>query len=220
MPDRIRKPRFSDPARQPTARTFKGRRLVIRGETWRWSGVDTIRIQGPDGGSHRFCLTDFSGLDWNTLERMSWKKPAYAITPWRVVDFIDRRILGYTDRGGFPDGVLPEGWEAAPPQGSRPVQGPRGTWHWWVDDRIAILQSPEGVRTWHRVHEFCGMSESDFLSARLEAAKASRTDFDPSRTMDWIQEAARTPCEAAPDPVDGRVRAFVSRFASPLPVAA
>lgn len=220
MPDRIRKQRFDDPAKQARAKPVKGRRLVIRGRTWIWSGVDRIRIHGPDGRDHRVCLTDFSGLDWNSLERMSWKRPAYEITPWRVVDYIDRRILGYTDRNGFPQGVIPDGWEADVPRGSRPVQGPRGTWHWWIEDRIAILQSPEGVRTWHRVHQFCGMSEKDFLEARIEAARDTRTDFDPTRTMDWIQECLRTPCDAAPDPVDAQVRDFIAGFASPLPAAA
>lgn len=220
MPDRIRKQRFDDPARRTSPRTMKGRRLVIRGQVWIWNGVDRIRIQGPDGTDHRVRLTEFSGLDWNSLERVAWKRPAYEITPWRVVDHIDRRILGYTDRNGFPKGVIPDGWEADVPHGSRPVPGPRGTWHWWIDDRIAILQSPEGVRTWHRVHQFCGMSEKDFLEARIEAARETRTDFDPTRTMDWIQECLRTPCEAAPDPVDEQVRAFIADFASPLPAAA
>lgn len=220
MPDHVRKPRFNDPARQDTAKTFKGRVLVIRGATWRWEGVGNLRIQAPDGTTHRFALTEFSGLSWNSLERMEWKKPAYAVTPGRMVDFIDRRILGYADRTGFPDGVVPEGWEPPVPDGSRAVRGPRGTWRWWIEERFVRLQSPEGVRTRHRMHAVCGMDEGDFVSARVEAAKALRTTFDPAITMDWIHEAVGTACDAAPDPTDGQVRTFVREFAAPLRTAA
>lgn len=220
MPDRIRKPRFDDPAKQPSARTFKGRPLVIRGATWKWAGVDLLRIESPDGTTHRFPLTEFSGLDWNSLERMAWKKPAYAVTPGRMVDFIDRRILGYTDRGGFPAGIVPDGWEPPVPEGSRAVQGPRGTWRWWIEDRRVRLQSPEGVRTAHPLSAVCGMSEADFVSARVEAAKALRTAFEPAVTLDWIHEAVGTPCDAAPDPTDGQVRSFVRTFAAPIKEAA
>lgn len=196
------------------------RRMTVRGEDWFWAFGNLVRIVGPDGRRHEVGLTDFSGHSWDDLERASWKGNPYDMTPAKVRDWIDRRILGYADASGMPAGALPKDWTAPAPADTRPVEGPRGTWRWRITPPIARgrharrqlpsvdLISPEEVLTRHRVYEVTGQGVEAFFAG--QRAAMTRAGVDPSGGReDPLGEILCHPIPEANLPTDAHVLAFV-----------
>lgn len=215
MPD-VRHPRrrFDKTPRTTVRRGM--RTLSIRGETWSWRFARHIRIDDPQGRSHVFSLPEFSGLDWNHHERARWKGYEYAVTPGRIVDFVNRRILGYTDAEGFP-GATSTRAEPAPRDTSwRAVQGPRGTWWWRPGIPDCEILSPEDVKTVHRFYLISGMDPESYI--RIMLGRLESAGDPPSRLWDPRDpnNPAIVPDADTPMPTDSEVESFIhDRLAHP-----
>jgi len=211
------------PSKERTSRpSYAGmRRMVVRGEDWHWRFGRDVRIVDPQGRRHDVPLTTFSGMDWNGLERAEWKGNAFDATPRKIRDWIDRRILGYTDAGGMPRGTIPYGWTAPTPNGFSFVPGPRGTWRW----RMALppvagrgqrrqaqpnveIVSPEEVSTFHRVYEVTGQGVEAFFAAQRASLAESGVDLS-IRVEDPIGQIMEHPLPIGSRPNDRHVHAFI-----------
>lgn len=202
-----RKPR----SRTREARPLPGhRRLVIRGRLWQWRFGKSIRIVSPEGVSTHVALTDFTGMSWDDLERADWKGYTTPVTPRSIRDHIERRILGYTDAGGFPPGSPERGRFETPGDGWRPVRGPRGTWHWKDGPCDIEVMSPEGVVTTHRAYLATGMGVDEWMRAKMDDLAANgltMRDFDISnRVSDFLMR----PVAAIPSPTDAQVERLIA----------
>lgn len=197
------------------------RRIVVRGEDWFWSYGQGVRIVDPGGRRHDIPLTTFSGYSWDGLERAAWKGNAFDMTPAKVRDWIDRRILGYTDAGGLPRGAIPRGWTPPIASDHRPVDGPRGVWRWRMapppaagrgmrgqaQPNVEII-SPEEVRTFHRVYEVTGQGVEAFCAAQRAALVAAGVDLT-IRVEDPIGQTMNHPMPEESRPTDRHVIDFI-----------
>ena len=193
---------------QPQRKTSGMRRLIVRGEEWRWGYGSTVRIQGPDGRRHDVSITTFSGMSHHELERAAWKRPAFDLTPRRMRDWIDRHILGYHDATGMPEGVLPRDWVAPISEIHRPVVGPRGVWQWRLDQPDVEIVSPEQVATRHRVYDVTGQGVEGFFAAQYAMLAAG--GLDPVRcSHDVLPDVMRHPMHEDARPKDADVLRFI-----------
>jgi hypothetical protein len=153
------------------------RRLVIRGETWGWRFGRAVSIRSPDGRGFRVDLRDLTGMDWNEIERGTHKR-YFSIEPQRIVDHVDRTILGYDDARGFPKGVLPRGWRPELRQGWSGVEGPRGLWQWRPAPWIVQIRSPEDVSHEVRVYDLLDMTVDEWADLKAASIVASGSTVD------------------------------------------
>jgi hypothetical protein len=118
----------------------RGRRLNVRDQIWQWCFSDPLCIWDPQDKRHEFPLDKlFPGCDRDIEKRN------FSLKPGQIRSIIDRTILGYDDRKGFPPGVLPEGFIEPRHQGYEMLAGPRGKWQISVSFFHVDLISPEGV---------------------------------------------------------------------------
>ncbi len=182
--------------------------MTIRGEQWFWSYGRDVRIVAPDGTRHAIALTTFSGMDWNSLERAAWKKPAFSVTPRKIRRWIDRRILGYTDADGMPPASIPSGWRPVIGETHRIVAGPRGPWRWRLEQPDVEIVSPEEVSSRHRAYQVTGQGVEAFFAAQLEDMIAR--GIDPYvRGEDRADRITTHPMPFSSRPTDADVRRFI-----------
>jgi hypothetical protein len=194
------------------------RRLVIRGETWGWRFGRDVPIVAPDGRRFRVDLRDLTGLDWYEIERGTHKR-YFSAEPQRIVSYIDRTLLGYTDGSGFPRGVLPRDWRPELRRGWVGIHGPRGLWQWRPHPWMIQLRSPEDVSSEARIYHLLGMSVEEWADMKAAAivAAGSTVDDELRRTG---ENGTRTGVEGffgwegpgLPVPTDRQVLAYIGRM--------
>lgn len=67
------------------------RKVHIDGEAWQYKiGRKCIMIKEPSlvPTKHIVDLSVFTGLSWDALERMAWKRDSVQITPQDIKDYI------------------------------------------------------------------------------------------------------------------------------------
>lgn len=207
---------------KPTGTPRGMRRMVIRGEDWYWSFGSSIRIVDPEGRRHEIPITTFSGYTHHDLERAEWKGNGYDLTPRKIRDWIDRRILGYTDAGGMPAGAIPKGWTQATQNGHSFVSGPRGIWRWRMAPvtekegarrqgrglpNVQIV-SPEEVSTYHRVYEVTGQGVEAFFATQRASLVDCGVDLKV-RVEDPIGQIMCHPLPIASRPMDRHVYDYI-----------
>jgi hypothetical protein len=235
--------RAREPMRPNSGRSPKGgkptgtprgmRRMVVRGEDWYWSFGSDVRIVDPQGRRHDIPITTFSGYTHDDLERAEWKGNGYDLTPRKIRDWIDRRILGYTDIGGMPAGAIPKDWTQATQNGHSFVSGPRGIWRWRMAPvteqgrmrrpgrglpNVQIV-SPEEVSTYHRVYEVTGQGVEAFFATQRASLVECGVDLSV-RVEDPIGQIMCHPLPVDSRPTDRHVRDYiVNTITAPAPVA-
>lgn len=123
------------------------KRLIHIGDqvwSYRISGLAVI-IRWPDNLTHtRVLLDEFTGLSWNSLERMEWKGNGVQIGPFDVKKHIQEKILGVPSERRF-NGTLfmvdKATGERFSPIGVRIKQGKLvdSSEHWMVNTRLTDL---------------------------------------------------------------------------------
>lgn len=186
MPDK--KPRFrtNDPSRVRKAEHKGCRKIVLHGLEWWWrTSSSNLIIHKPTGQKLVVSLTRFHNMTWHALERARYKKNVRPITPGSICDFINRKILGYMDAVGFPDGVAftptgaPEGWSS--------VTLERGEWHWLHEEVTTVrIMSPEGVKTEHRIYDILGQVADEWINDRKALIGEKWETLNAEEKMDHL----------------------------------
>ena len=218
MPDRKKRVRGNDPALSAPRRRPGMRSLSIRGETWSWRFGNHLAIRGPDDRSHSVDLTEVLGCDWNDIERAAWKR-SLAVEPSRIVDHIDRRILGYTDQDGFPLGSPWRGHQAAVREGWTAFEGPRGTWQARPGVWITDIRSPEDVPVQARTYQILGMDIHEWTGIKVAQMEANGHTFDEyaalvreragGERVDRVRLLMEYEAPGTPVPTVAQLRAYV-----------
>jgi len=194
------------------------RRLVIRGETWGWRFGQDVPIVAPDGRRFKVDLRDLTGLDWNEIERGTHKR-YFSAEPQRVVSYIDRTLLGYTDASGFPRGVLPRDWRPELRKGWIGVHGPRGLWQWKPHPWVIHLRSPEDVSTMTRIYHLLDMPVDEWADIKAAAIVAAGSTVDAEirrgREKDMrssVEGFFGWEGQGLPHPTEKQVLAYIGRL--------
>jgi len=153
------------------------RKLVIRGETWGWRFGREVPIIAPDGRRFKIDLRDLTGMNWDEIERGTHKR-YFSTEPQKIVSYIDRTLLGYTDADGFPRGVLTGDWRPELRKGWVGVHGPRGLWQWKPHPWAIQLRSPEDVSSSVRMYHMLDMTVDEWADVKAAAIIASGSTVD------------------------------------------
>lgn len=189
------------------------RRLVVAGAIWHWRYGDPVIVRAPDGSRTRIPLEDLKGMSAASLDR-TIERRNLSVRPFDVASWIARNMLGYTDRGGFPAGVVAVPLPP-PPSDALSVLGPRGRWRWNPGPWITTVVSPEGVACEVRTYRLLGMTMEAWTAAKSDIIRAMTK---PVRTLLRQTDTLRLlDCDVPgmPIPTGAAVARWITDFAGP-----
>lgn len=192
----------------------RGRQLNHRGRKWQWKFGDPLLIWDDKDTKHFFHLHQIFGYG---VDR-DREKRNFALRPKQVVEVIDRFILGYDDRKGFPPGVLPEDFVVARKQGYEIVAGPRGKWQVSTSFFFNTIISPEGIEYHPPAEELMGKEWVDAMMAFIREHAAVVREANPDMKVMDAWEAAKDTL-TPPKPNFKAIRAYLQEHFGALETA-
>ncbi len=67
-----------------------GRKIHLsEDEVWTYEVKSVILVKDPDGNKHTVKMNDFTGWNWDELERASWKGYSPQIKPSHIKEWIE-----------------------------------------------------------------------------------------------------------------------------------